>query len=467
MSRSTIFLSHAVIPKDNEFVLWLGSRLQMLGYKVWCDLFSLKGGEQDFWGKVIEPEIRDRAAKFVLIVSKAGILRQGVIDEYNFARGIAQEKDLKDFVIPIRLEDIPFTSRIGLNSYNVINCHQNWQEGLKTLLSKLEEDRVEKANSNGLNSYFRQLVYDSYDNVFEKKELYYSSWLKPIEVPESFFLLKFNSASQAKAVLRFYIKDYPITRHGNYLVSFHNKINTTLKPDVNEFDFDSFQINPSEIIEVKISDIEENNNVSFPTKKDCQFLFKRIMNWAFGYHLTKRGARFFELSKMRECYYFENGYKIGNKATVKYHNRLKKKNLVGKFGEDTWHFGISFNFQVEPYPVYYLNTHILFSSDGKSIWKSANKLHAARRKKGRTWFNEQWRDQLMAFLSYIKIEGEDEYIYLSVSDSTKLKLPCLTESYVSEFGYKEPSQKDRLDIINGKDEDIELNQNIVEEYNGI
>ena len=43
MNRDTVFISHAT-PHDNDFVRWLGTRLTGHGYKVWADLFELKGG---------------------------------------------------------------------------------------------------------------------------------------------------------------------------------------------------------------------------------------------------------------------------------------------------------------------------------------------------------------------------------------------------------------------------------------
>lgn len=41
----TIFISHAN-PEDNDFVIWLASRLQLLGYKVWVDKEAMLGGEK-------------------------------------------------------------------------------------------------------------------------------------------------------------------------------------------------------------------------------------------------------------------------------------------------------------------------------------------------------------------------------------------------------------------------------------
>lgn len=45
--RDTIFISHAT-PEDNDFSIWIASRLEMLGHKVWVDKEGLLGGER-FW----------------------------------------------------------------------------------------------------------------------------------------------------------------------------------------------------------------------------------------------------------------------------------------------------------------------------------------------------------------------------------------------------------------------------------
>jgi len=45
--RDTLFISHAT-PQDNDFAIWLASRLEMLGYKTWIDKNGLLGGEK-FW----------------------------------------------------------------------------------------------------------------------------------------------------------------------------------------------------------------------------------------------------------------------------------------------------------------------------------------------------------------------------------------------------------------------------------
>jgi hypothetical protein len=446
MSRDTIFISHAILPKDNEFVLWLSSRLQVMGYKVWCDLIKLKGGEEDYWGKVIDPEIRNNAIKFILIVSKAGIVRQGVIDEYSFAREIAKEHALKDFVIPIRIEDVPFSSRIGLNTYNFIDCAENWQKAYKSLIERFESDNVPKFEDNKINTVYRNIIFSN-KQVYPKQEYYYSSWLKPFNLPTSFFIFRYETEAQAKAIVKNYLFDYPIIRHGSLLISFQNEIELIVPKSTLEFDFAPANLSPIGIKEVNFNQVSDDDS-QFPTLNDAHYLLKRLINQSFGLLLLKRGVKTHKMSNNRFCYYFPLHYHENNRAIVNYPNRVKKKKLVGKYLDGYWHFGISFNTIIKSSIYINIKSHILFSNDGKEIWKSESKLHTARRKKGRTWFNEEWRDQMMAFFAYLKKHDESTFLLYPLSNHSHLSMPLLTESYLSSFGYDEPITKDRLDIIN-------------------
>jgi hypothetical protein len=458
MMRDTIFISHAN-PKDNEFVLWLASRLQMLGYKVWCDLIGLNGGEEDFWGKRIQPKIENDAIKVIYVVSSTSVVSKGVINEISFAEAIASQNNLNDFVIPIRIEEVQFTARIGLNTYNVISAIGNWQNGLDALLKKFEEDSVPRLNANGLSEEFKQMILNTKHNVVKKEELYYSSWLKPQHYPRTFYLFQFKSADYAKSILKNTQKEYPITRHGNYLITFDDEIPIILKQNVEQFDFGDLNVEIVKKIKVDMDDLSNIDPNAYPQKDDCEYLFKRILNWSFSVLLTKRGVLFHEMSNKKQCYFFPLNYNGKNKTTIEYNNRKKNKNLVGKLKDAHWHFGISFNVQLEPFVLFNIRSHILFSNDGKVIWKSNSKLHSARRKKGRSWFNEHWRDQLMAFFACLP-NSKDELLAMKVSKIDTIKFPLFTESYYSPYGYIEPKTDKRMDIINDYIEEVELETEI-------
>jgi hypothetical protein len=59
-SRTTVFVTHAA-PEDNEFALWISSKLAAAGYRVWVDQRRLHGGD-DFWDE-IDRVLRNHAIK--------------------------------------------------------------------------------------------------------------------------------------------------------------------------------------------------------------------------------------------------------------------------------------------------------------------------------------------------------------------------------------------------------------------
>src|SRR6266852_3990821 len=74
--RDTLLLSHAN-PEDNEFTLWLALQLAKEGYRVWCDLTKLLGGEI-FWDD-IEDVIRQSAVKVLFVLSRTSNARDGAL----------------------------------------------------------------------------------------------------------------------------------------------------------------------------------------------------------------------------------------------------------------------------------------------------------------------------------------------------------------------------------------------------
>jgi len=103
-TRDTLLLSHAN-PEDDEFTLWLALQLANEGYRVWCDLTKLLGGEV-FWDN-IEDVIQTRAAKVLYVLSRTSNAKDGPLKELHFAQGVAKKDKLKDFVIPLHIDDLP------------------------------------------------------------------------------------------------------------------------------------------------------------------------------------------------------------------------------------------------------------------------------------------------------------------------------------------------------------------------
>src|SRR5262245_33611791 len=141
--RGVVFISHAN-PKENELAAWLSLQLAQHGYAVWCDVTKLIGGE-DFW-RDIEGVIRDHTAKFLFVLSHSSNTKEGPLKELSVAGITARRERLHDFIIPVRIDNIPFGDmNIELTRLNAISFHEGWAEGLAKLLAKLEKDTVPRS----------------------------------------------------------------------------------------------------------------------------------------------------------------------------------------------------------------------------------------------------------------------------------------------------------------------------------
>lgn len=144
MNRDIIFISHAT-PEDNDFVRWLGTRLSGHGYKVWADLFELKGGTP-FWSS-IEEALRHFAIKVIFVVSKSSVHpdRVGVRNELSVADTIKKQLQDRAFIIPVRLDDTPFGEfPIQIHQLNAIDFSRGWGAKLAELLDSLESGNAPK-----------------------------------------------------------------------------------------------------------------------------------------------------------------------------------------------------------------------------------------------------------------------------------------------------------------------------------
>ncbi|MCA9176847.1 MAG: toll/interleukin-1 receptor domain-containing protein, partial [Planctomycetales bacterium] len=104
-NRQVVFVSHAN-PEDNAFATWLTLRLTREGYRVWCDVVKLRGGD-DFW-RNIEVAIRENTRRFIFVTSRASNQKPGTLQELAVAAGVARQLNEPRFIIPIKVDDLPY-----------------------------------------------------------------------------------------------------------------------------------------------------------------------------------------------------------------------------------------------------------------------------------------------------------------------------------------------------------------------
>lgn len=447
--RDTIFISHAT-PQDNEFSIWLASRLEMLGYKVWLDKNRLLGGER-FWN-TIQKGINS-ACKVLLVYSKnivdiEGNLKQGIEDEISYAKDQAYQDKLKDFIIPLHIDNAGYGLVIGMPNINHIPFNGDWAEGLRILLKKLNEDGISPSNEPASSfSDWYERSYVSNIQVEKRKQTYYSSWLGFNELPEFFYIYKYNTEAEAKAV-RELNGELPINRNSNILTTFERELRQL--PDTEDRLFDVERIEP-EIYKIAIDELNDSELSSdiFPSSKQKIDAFRRLMLSVWNFIMRKRGMMHYEMSGKRYAYYrqvedlkdkqAENmKHKMYIIPSIKKKKRPKKKAITGKHKSVIWHYALSARVLTYPLVSYDLKTHIIFTSNGKDAIMDDKQQHRLRRAKGKTLFNEAWRDMLLAFLQSLK--NKEGYIGCYVGyDDLYAELCDIPQTYRCDFDYMDPN----------------------------
>lgn len=457
--RETLFISHAT-PEDNDFAIWLASRLEMLGYKTWIDKDGLIGGEK-FW-ETIQNVIKDNAAKVLFVYSTKicdvnGNLKNGIYKEWSYAESIANQYNINDFIIPLHIEaKAPFNVFIGANMINHVPFDTSWAEGLKQLLRKLEKDGIPK-NSTIEESSFSEWYENEYISncsIINKAELYYTSWWQVGQMPQKFFMHQFHNELQAKEILKIN-ESIPISRQANILSSFSERLNYTLTDENG-----SFEVSPETTHTFTLTDILNGfDSDSFPQHKEVENYFKRLLSHVIFQLFRKKGLWKTELSSKKPAFYLPS---YNNLKPVKFRYPYsaptkppKKKSIGGKFENiGNWHYAVSPQTILSPFVGFSLKSHLIFTEDGFKVISDTKKAHSYRRRKGKRFFNEEWRDMLLAFIQGLKDENGE--IKIKVTENEEyLRMEEWPEMFWSEVGYYEPKSVMNLDKVENYVNEIE------------
>lgn len=451
--RDTIFISHAT-PADNDFSIWVASRLEMLGYKVWIDKEGLLGGER-FWATI--QKALDRSIKVLLVYSKNivttdGILRQGIEDELEYAKSIAVQNRLQDFIIPLHIDNSNYNLAIGLPNINHIPFNSSWAEGLKQLLKKLEKDNIPCNLDNQKSSFseWYENEYISNCSIITHKERYYTSWWSIAEMPDKFYMYQFTNAAQAKAI-RDSNKEIPISLLSNCISSFDGNLFFFVQRD-NE----TIGVRPEHTFTFSLTDILNGFcSDKFPQHRDVENHFKRLMYCVIANLFRRAGLWKHEMSNKRLAYFLPKYDKITKvKFTYPESTRKKAKALLGEMrGAGFWHYGVSLQPTLFPFIGFSLKSHLLFTSDGMQLIEDERKQHSFRRKKGKGLFNEAWRDLFLAFIQRLKNKNGEISILVTMQGE-QFAMKEWPEMFISEKGYIDPNAKMSVDKIEDYYEDL-------------
>lgn len=407
LARRTVFISHAN-PEDNEFTAWLGTRLIGAGYHVWSDLLRLIGGEP-FW-RDIGDAIKDHAEVVVLVLSRASVLKPGVLDEIALA--VATSRKLKNpkFIIPVRLDDLPYDEfPEQVIRLNAINFNGNWADGLHRLLEALDERAVtkgEEAHMQGI-AEFRNFRLRQSASISSEPETMEGTWLQIRSLPGKAYLCRYGADAKtvAKALGKFNTPAVAWDRLGLGFARASDIIETEAPDLPVEHGYD---VDLQKFVAGEASGSPQLRGV------DARRMIANLLRQAWERFASEKGLLPYAFSNSTG-WYVPRG--LIEKDTVTFVDRTGKKRRKRLSGRSEkrkvyWSFAVTLHPVVGRRWHLELKPQVVFTEDGTKPVESKATMARLRKSFCKNWWNDQWRTLLNGYVRFLAEEDGDIHIPL-------------------------------------------------------
>lgn len=450
---SLIYICHSS-PDDDEFSKWLSFQLINAGYAVWCDLINQKPGIDP--SKTAEQVIQTHTSKFLLVISNATTKSPQTQSELQVAYDKMKSTGMDGFIIPIKLEEVQ-NEIFLLRNVNSISFIDSWANGFRKLNKYFEESNFKKSISTGpteTNQIWRMLL-DPEQGIYVSPEEYLSNWFKIEKLPECIYFHELKRISGIGKIELPPTLPYPAFQHINYLVSF---------TDAKDFNGTIGNLTITSSISIKVEDFLEGNfPYKFVKSVQARKIINQLLNLGWEYFISKTNLLPYQMANGKKCWYYHMG--SGN-SMVSFEGSGDKKTRRSLIGFRTfsgmdgtkkkkyWHFGVTAKAIAFPEFAFVIKSHVLFSDDGYTIWISKDRLHSARRSWCKDWWNDEWRDRLLAMISTISMGQNSFSIPLGSNVNVIVKSqPIIFTSPISYIGPKEIQKIETTEIDEFPDDD--------------
>lgn len=389
--RDTVFITHAA-PQDNEFALWLSSKLAMAGYRVWVDQRRLRGGE-DSWDE-IDRVLRHEAVKQIVVFTKytgkAGVKKELAIGEVMKAH-LGDPK----FMIGVRNDSAAFADAPPeLIRGHILDAYPNWHDCLQGLFETLEEFKVPRTTSPDA-QVLRTIVEAREDGrrfVATVPEALLTNWF-PITPPEYIRYYRFDGIQEQMKAWR---KDcrIPSTEMGRLAGAF---------ADPPAFlHASSFEQAMPTAYEIPFKDFVRGTNLGpYVDRHGANRDIVNLLRQHFDQAAAARGLLPVEFASGQIGWFFPDGLVPANKVVCETSDgRRVRRSVSGKFKALRWHLCLIAKPRIWPSLVYRIHANVVLSTDGKTPIPG-EKTHKRRRRLTKSWWNDVWRDRLLAAMSFL------------------------------------------------------------------
>ncbi len=435
--RDHIFISHAT-PQDNAIAVWLASKLRLAGFKVWVDADELLGGEK-CWD-VITDIIHNKTNKVLLLTSSVSIQKPGVRREIGLAKEAEMATKIADFIIPLRIDaQIAFEKfPDSIQEYIGIDFSANWATGLAQLIKKLNKGNTPKTGNqdSALEAALQAVLMPNSKLLVDVPEMIQTNWYFIKHFPEQIRIFQIGNPADeivTDEVVRERLAGFhrPFSYFQGLLVSFANfqEYGDLLS------DFQLKELGQCSVKEFLQQGFKSERSIKV---QDAHNIVSNLARKAWDLHSQARGLQSYDFSDSGKGWWRLHNPLEGNWVGYTRPGAEKPTRclLVGKEKENFWHFSIEAKPYLSDIPRFVIQSHVLCTSNGTKLLDN-KKMVKARKQTCGSWFNKEWRDKIVAFISLLKDE-ETIDIILPVSSTDSIVVSSTPHTLSSQKSLAEP-----------------------------
>lgn len=441
LQRNIVFIIKSS-PVDDEFVLWLGPKLEAEGYQVFADILTLQPGDR--WRREVNKALEYRATK-VLLLSRAETLANSAIqDDIDIAVDLAAKLGDQRFIIPLRLEDGQKAKGIG--DALPVDFVRGWGEGLASLVKALHRQKVPKrAGDININPNWELFRRRGAIPIVREPERLTSNWLRIVEAPDVIrFYEPSGAVDEARVKRAVSASSFPTAPHGRGFLCFA----TQPEIDTAFHDIGRFLLKH----EIPLVEFVEDGSAKLNLwKQPASNMVNAMLKDAWVRYCRERRFIQYFYSSSVGFHASPEQAPVGKKFPWGRQGDRRSSMLRNIAKGHIWQFGVTALPAFWPLWHIKLKSRVLFAADNQTAEGAEiddhRKMHRLRRSICKGWRNKQWHGRMLAFLELLS--GESAFIRLPLSPSQDLVLDA------SPILFSSPVSTQLPDEFGGDDEEID------------
>lgn len=435
--RDTVFIIKSS-PLDDEFALWLAPKLEAAGYRVFADVLTLEPGDR--WRREINQALEHRAAKVLLVSRNATLDDQSVQDDIDIALDVAQRRDDKRFILPLRLEAGRKVKGIG--DTVAVDFVRGWGEGLMSLLDALRRQKVpRRPDAVSINPNWELFRRRGAVPLIDQPERLTSNWLRVVEAPDTINYYEASGALDPDQLKRALSRNpYPAAIQGRGFLSFAGQA------EIDEVYEEIGRFRMKHSVPLLTFLDEGVPNLGIERQVASNLLMVMIKEAWFEFCKT-RGLIEYSYSNSVGFHASPTLAPTGTRIPWGKQGERRSSMLRNIAKGHIWQYGVTALPATWPFWHLKLKARVLFAADNSTTEGLAiddpKKMHKLRRSICKGWRNKQWHGRMLAFIEMLS--GDSAYIRLRLSAEHDLVIDAAPVLFTSPVSTTLPNTADADD----------------------